>query len=729
IEIDGISQVLYQNLSDVDDRGDITLRSNEGVATVTAWTTANTNDTHTKSLSMDGVVNNKVYHKTDFTHYRNVSFLKALGGMIIVTDKVVPGDSQSHTYTQNWHSEPYSNATITKDSYYTGKTAFASGPNLTIAQTDGTGMTATVQKGYDSTAASTTTTYFEYKQTASGTVTYQTVLYPTSQGQSVSLNPTKLSIPNTADATARAMKVEITDSSHGELKTLYYYNSFEAVPTKHSFDIYTTDGQTVAISMNTKGERLFVSLTNGTMIRITGSSLPVLETSRTVTDLSAYMDGTTLCIETSDPSPLTAGIRITPGASVEAVCLNGKTVAFSTDSNGTVTLTGDALILHFNESSPLNDEGLWFLTRCTAEIDPDAGILYGNINSYDPYIRADKLPIAYTPEEGDVIELRLKVTSTNTADKGTQVFFLTSEDSTWNSSKSKFFSNAPVNQGYQTLSAPFPASGIGKVLTALRIDPVNTDKTSTSTGTYEIDYLYIGPEEYAPSQQPDHLYFDFDGGEDAFHRYQSPIYGGRDYDRGSWSVNEGRNSLPAYDPSREAVRLWITSGGATPYLQTSNASLSKSALVLNYVPHKEDIMEIRFRFTDCTVVEGTSATIRMYYVKNGGTMGNSDYVPVAIPDTAFTSGDYVTVRVPMSDAFTSASVINTVRPTFNNIRSLDGAVGSVTIDYLYIGPLKELPNLTYNVTFLDWEGQQLESCTVAPGGTAVYTGAVPEKPY
>jgi len=134
IEIDGISQVLYQNLSDVEDRGDIQLTSNNGAATISAWTTANTNDTHTKSLSMDGVVNNKVYHKTDFTHYRNVSYLKALGDILIVTDKVVPGDSQSHSYTQNWHTEPYSKATVANDTYDTGKTNFASGANLTIAQ-------------------------------------------------------------------------------------------------------------------------------------------------------------------------------------------------------------------------------------------------------------------------------------------------------------------------------------------------------------------------------------------------------------------------------------------------------------------------------------------------------------------------------------------------------------------------------------------------------------------
>ncbi len=690
IEIDGISQVLYQNLSDVENRGDIRLISNDAAATITAWTTANTNDTHTKSLSMDGVVNNKVYHKTDFTHYRNVSYLKALGDILVVTDKVVPGDSQNHSYTQNWHTEPYSKATVASDSYDTGKTSFSSGANLTIAQVSGNSITPTIRAGYDSTAQSTTTTYFEYKQSASGTVTYQTVLYPTSQGQTVTLKPDKLTMSGTNDSTARAFKATITDSAQSELKTLYYYNSFETTPSTRTFNSYSTNAGTAAVSLNSKNERTFASLSNGSFLRIASSSVPVLQTSHVVTDLGAYMEGTNLYIESSDPQILTAGVCVNLRSTVENVFLNGKAITFTTDSNGTVTLNANALILHFNEVSLLNTEALWAPSRATAKVDTSAGILYGDMTSYDPYIRAES-NLSYTLQEGDVLEIRLKVTSTNGADKGTQVFFLTADDGTWNSAKSKLFSNATVNQGYQTLSAAMPSGYVGKTLTALRIDPLNTDKTSTSTGTYEIDYLYIGAPENAPSKQADNLFFDFDSEEKAFFRYQSPIYGGRNYDIGSWSVNEGRNSLPAYDTEVGTVQLWLAPTGTSPYLQTSNRLLDKSAPVLNYVPHKSDIMEVRFKLEDCAVVAGTNPTIRMYYIKNNGTMGNSDHVPVAIPTEALTSGEFVTVRVAMSEAFTSAAVINALRPTFNNICSAEGKTGSLTIDYIYVGAEENAP--------------------------------------
>ncbi|MBE6985697.1 MAG: DNRLRE domain-containing protein, partial [Ruminococcaceae bacterium] len=725
IEIDGISQVLYQNLSSVEDKGDIDIISNPSVANITAWTTANNKTDHTKSLSMDGVVNNKVYHSTDFTHYRDVAFLKALGDIVIVTDKVVPADTASHSYTQNWHSAPYSNATIATDSYDTGKTAYASGANLTIAQASDNSITGTVRSGYDSTAASATTKYFEYQQTASGTVTYQTVLYPTTQGQTVALAPTKLTMTSTDDATARAMKVGIDDSVNTDLKTLFYYTSFEDSPASRAFDSYTTDAATAALSLNGSSQRTFASICEGSALTVTSSSLPILRTSQEVTDLAAYIEGESLYIESSDPDIHTIGIQINLNTTVKNVYLNGEHVLFAQDSEATVTLTNTALMLHFTEYHALNTESDWTTSRCTVAADQNAGTLSGNITSYDPFVTTADGAVNYTIKEGDVLELRLKVTSTNADDKGTQVFFLTEDDKTWNSTKSKLFSSASVNGGYQTFTGTIP--GVGKTITALRIDPINTDRSSTSTGTYEIDYLYIGPANRAPSKQSEQLYFDFDGTEDARTRYNSSIYGGRNFDEGNWGVNEARSSLPSYEAG--TVSLWIASGSDSPYMQTANQARDLSKNVLNYIPQGEDMLQIRVKFANCTAKSGTNPVLRLYYVKNNSTLQSSDYVTVEIPSEALNANDYIVLSAAMPDGFTSASVINVIRATFSNVCSESGATGCITIDYIYVGAKSDLPQKMYTVTFKNENGKTLETQLVTSGEAAIYTGSVPTKAY
>ena len=702
IEIDGISQVLYQNLSSVADRGDIDIVSNTAAANITAWSTANNKTDHTKSLSMDGVVNNKVYHSTDFTHYRDVAFLKQLGDIVIVTDKVVPGDSASHSYTQNWHSAPYSNATIASDSYDTGKTAYSSGANLTIAQASSNSITGTIRTGYDSTAASSTTKYFEYKQTASGTVTYQTILYPTSAGQTVALTPTKITMSSTNDATARAMKVGITDSVNTDLKTLVYYSSFEATPSTRAFDSYTTNAATAAVSLNGSSERTFASISEGSVLKVTSSALPILQASQKLSDLAAYVEADALYIESSDSDIYSASLQINLSTAVTNVYLNGERVPFAQDSAATVTVSNGYLILHFNEASALNTASAWTATKCTVAADTDAGTLSGNITAYDPNVKTADGALDYIVQSGDVIELRQKVTSTVSTDAGAQVFFLTADDKTWNSSKSVNFTTATVNNGYEVLTKTVSASAVGKTLTALRIDPTNTGSSSTSTGTYEIDYLYIGPAEKAPSKQSSQLLFDFTADTDALLRYNSTVYGGRNFDEGFWGANEARSSLPSYNQEDGTVSLLIASGADSPYMQTASKSRDISKNVLNYVPNSDDMLEIRVMFSDCAAKSGTNPVLRLYYTKDNGTLDTANYLTVEIPEEALNANEFITLRAPMPADFTAASVINSVRTTFTNVCSVSGATGCITIDYIYIGDADAAPAQSTKGLYFDF---------------------------
>ncbi len=701
IEIDGISQVLYQNLSEVDDRGDISIVSNPGAASISAWSTANNNDNHTKSLSMDGVVNNKVYHKTDFTHSRNVTYLKELGDILIVTDKVVPQDSAVHSYTQNWHSAPYSNPSLSSDSYKTGTTAYAQGANLIIAQSGFSGS-AKVQKGYNSTAPGTETEYFEYSQSKAGTVTYHTVLYPVSAGANVTVQPQKLQMTDTPDATALASKILISDSTDPQLKAVYHYNSFEALPTERSFGGYRTDASVATVRVNTSNEVTFAYLANGSLLAEENGSV-FLSASRTVTDLSASLEGTTLRLYSSDDSLDRIAIRVKLGSgTVTAVLLNGEAVSFTADSQGTVALGQRQVLLSFDGESPASTTDSWTGNRATVNINTATGILYGSTTGGDPGVVMDAATdLGYVFREGDVVEIRIKGAFTEGAEQGFQLFFGTRENPSFAEKRSVVKSDYSPKGAYETFTMEVNARGsmVGQTLTHIRVDLISSLKTSTALMDYEIDYIYIGPKAQAPSMQAKGLYFTFDSTGTDRSRYAHEVYGDRNYDKGYWNHNIARNTQGFFQNG--AMSFFLT--GNAPYVQTTDHSGSSTALPLSYKPTDSDVLQLRVKLENCAVVSG-SPSLRLYYIKNNSTAGvaSSDYFTVPISQDALMGEGYVTLCTEASEAFKSATVINALRMTFANLSSAEGETGKISVDYLYLGPKDNAPPLDNDRLLFDF---------------------------
>ncbi len=487
IEIDGTAQTWSQNLSDVASKGNIDMVSNAGVANIRAWTTATTN----------------------FTHYRNVSYIKGLGSFMVVTDKVVPSNSSSHTYRQNWHCAPYSNPSIASDVHDTGKTAYSSGSNLIIAQAYNihntalnTEITATLQTGYDSSAASTTTKYFEYKQTKSGVATYQTVLYPVPAGATATVTPVKLSMVSTADDIALASRIAIEDSANPNLKVLYHYNSFESTPSTREFGGHTTDASTAMLGLNksSNGQTIFVSVANGSTLYT--SAYKLLQVSAKVTDLSVRLDGTTMILESSDPNigfrTITSNLS---GQTVEKVTLNGKEVAFRQATDGTVTVGNLYFLTNFDKGDPLAQTSDWTGARTTPSVNNTTGLLTGSFAEKDPYL-SSKAVLAYPVAAGDIVEIRIKNTVTSGTYTPLQFFYTTQEHTTYTEGKSvrDTHSTYPAND-YVVARMSLPSDAVGQVITAIRVDPINSSATDPAQGTYAIDYIYVGPADLSPSAQ------------------------------------------------------------------------------------------------------------------------------------------------------------------------------------------------------------------------------------
>jgi len=731
IEIDGKAQTIYQNLTDVVDMGDIEMTSNGALTTIAAWSDANNDDTSTKSLSMDGVINNSVFHSTDFRHTRDISFIKALGDILIVTDKVVPNDTLVHSYTQNWHTAPHSDVTVASDAYGTGKTNFSNGANLIIAQAGD--AIASLRTGYDATAATAPTQYFEYAQSKSGTITYQTVLYPVSDGATASIQPTKLTMDNTADETALATSIAVEDSSKPELKTIYHYHSFEETPSTRSFGSYTANASTAILSLNKSDKISFASLTNGSFLQ--KESGLILSASSKISDLSACMDGTTLRIESSDDQSESLQIKVNLSAQpVQSVELNGETVSFTQAEDGTVSIGGEFLLTHFDSDDYLAKSTDWETTHATADIDETNGLLFGTIDGYDPQIRTQSIPL-YVIKSGDVIELRIKTSITSGDYSAMQVFYMTDSDTGFSAKKCLGDSSTsyPADE-FVTIRLRFPDTVVGQTLLALRIDMINSSKTNPASGAYCIDYIYIGSDYKAPSEYEDSVFFDFTDTPVDRLRYTAKTYGDRNYDEGFWSYNVQRCSAPAFDGENMILEIAQTvdnysATGVSPFVQTSDASLTLANAAMDYTPKDGDYMQVRFAMKNCAVRTGNPA-LRLYFSTDAsGSMAGS--ITRNIPISFIDSGASYVITVPLSDtsAYLNAERIRGLRLMFPNVSSEEGKTGVISIDYIYIGAKDTLPFKGYTVTFENHDGTCLDTQVVLTEETVIYAGEAPTKAF
>ncbi len=493
IEIDGKAQTWQKLPSAGADMGDISIAGNDSYSSVSAWTKANTNDISTKDASGATVT-----HSTDFTHYRHVSYMKELGEILFVSDKVVPADSASHSYTQNWHSAPYSAPTIAADAYDTGRTNFASGPNLLIAQVNGGSMTGSLQTGYDSSASATTTKYFQYKKTGAGTVTYQTVLYPMAEGTTATVQPAKITMSGTSDATALASRISVNDSSRPTVKTIYHYHAFEGTPSTRSFDAYTTNAGTVTLVQDGDNKLHFAALSKGSSV--SSGNTVILKSAVTVTDLSATLENGVLSVESSDPSAEYAALTVNfSGQTVREVNFNGSSVSFTQAADGTVTIRSQYPVVHFNGNDLLGDISRWTPHSCTAAIKD--GTMTGSLTNADPYIKS-VAAFAYPLQKGDVVEIRIKYNITSGTYSGLQFFWLTEAAPQYNGTNRLLDSaTAYPSDEYIFVRLNIPDSSVGDVMTGLRVDPVGTAATDYPVGTYTIDYIYVGPPEEAPREE------------------------------------------------------------------------------------------------------------------------------------------------------------------------------------------------------------------------------------
>ncbi len=206
------------------------------------------------------------------------------------------------------------------------------------------------------------------------------------------------------------------------------------------------------------------------------------------------------------------------------------------------------------------------------------------------------------------------------------------------------------------------------------------------------------------------LFFGFSNTSYDTYRYYDPAYNYHNFDttnNGKWAsgywytgytdtasdytVNNTAGTLTL--PVTEAFSGTVADGNQAfgPWLKISNGdglAPTKTAYAsapLYYDPQNADIVQIRFKISNCQIVDNTIPTLyfEYYYEKNGTYTGATNM----FTEFSYTDGEYLTVTLPASSALTSADLLRGFGFRFRNIKSSSG--GKITVDYIYIGEAPE----------------------------------------
>ncbi|MBQ8525579.1 MAG: leucine-rich repeat protein [Clostridia bacterium] len=361
IEIDDTPQ---RGSNFLDDNGDsdINISSDKSSAFITAWTDAT----------------------EGFRHKRNVLWFKEYG-FAVVDDTVIPSDTESHKYTQNWHVYSKYSASPSIDGTFTGKTDYKSGTELIISQADKTNLTASLQKGY-SAISSDMTDYFCYEKNTAGTAYFSTVLVPVGDGDEVTVESDV--IPVTGNDSARAANIRY--NKNGEELTVITYTCCDGEKTKADFGTMTTNGDS-AYAVYSSGKVISAGMYGANILA--ERDVPIISCHETVGSVSYTVKDGVLSITCSDDGN-GCGFTIGGCGEITYAEINGEPVEFS--------VFGENIYVNYGFSVNAEFGGAFQYGQLLWGYDSAAGILsiYGNgsVDAYTTYDYTDRPWQEYSDE-------------------------------------------------------------------------------------------------------------------------------------------------------------------------------------------------------------------------------------------------------------------------------------------------------------------------------------------
>ena len=294
---------------------------------------------------------------------------------------------------------------------------------------------------------------------------------------------------------------------------------------------------------------------------------------------------------------------------------------------------------------------------------------------------SNRFLLNFDPVHAEVLQIRLRMSGFSAATAGTRLSLLYylqgSNEQHLDGGDYSFGKGFAFNGEYMTLCIPlsdaFRNSG---TVAGLKFNFWNLK----GTGTAVFDYIYIGPKEKCLPAEP--LYFEFDN--KGATRYSSATYGGVDYDAAAnWQptyLSGGAKDGVAADFAKGTLTLSKTKSNTYSY------AYLRTAAGLSYRPDGADYLQMRLKFSGFSAATASTRFALNWYGKQTETQ-YLDAASYSFGKGYVFEGDFMTLTLPLNEAFRTADVISSIKLNFWNL----GGTGNVIIDYVFIGRLSELP--------------------------------------
>ncbi len=143
-----------------------------------------------------------------------------------------------------------------------------------------------------------------------------------------------------------------------------------------------------------------------------------------------------------------------------------------------------------------NDKTVWGTTTphnmTGTKVD---GIFRGTVSGTDPYIVMDYTTgsaLSHKVISTDVVKVRIK--SDPCIGDGLQVFFMTDTNANPAGGISTDIAPYTPNKQWQIITLPIFSEVVGKTIKGIRLDPIGNNNSFQSNGSFEYDWVYIGPD-------------------------------------------------------------------------------------------------------------------------------------------------------------------------------------------------------------------------------------------
>ena len=224
---------------------------------------------------------------------------------------------------------------------------------------------------------------------------------------------------------------------------------------------------------------------------------------------------------------------------------------------------GRFLLVDFDKEAPLCETGNWITHNSSVTGNTASGILKGTYKGGDPYIVSSG-EIRYQAQKGDVVEFRLKSNLTSGTPNNVVEFFYTTLNSPNYDGQKYVCANIDHDNAYHTIRVTLPDNAAGQIINGIRLDPMACGESEPLAGSFEVDYIYLGPKDQAPASIFTVQFYDANG----------KLLQEQTISEGDTATYTGATPTKTSDEQKHYIFAgWVDSNGATASLDNIRSDL------------------------------------------------------------------------------------------------------------------------------------------------------------